>query len=149
MLRWVIASLHLLGLGIGLGSVWVRATALRGTLSTDALRRALRADTVWGLAALIWISTGLLRAFAGLEKGAAYYLGNHVFWAKMFFLIVIIALEMRPIVTLTKWRSQLAKGQTVDTTAARAIARISVVQAVLVIAMVFAATAMARGFGSR
>jgi putative membrane protein len=52
-------------------------------------------------------------------------------------------------VTLIRWRIQIARGQRPDTSLAPAIARISLVQAVLVVLMVLAATAMARGIGGR
>lgn len=50
------------------------------------------ADNWWGLAALVWIGTGVIRAFGGFEKGSFYYLHNHFFWMKMTLLAVIIAL---------------------------------------------------------
>jgi putative membrane protein len=59
----------------------------------------------------------------------------------------ILVLESRPIVTLSAWRRLLARGETPNLIAAPAIARTSYVQAVLVILMVLAATAMARGLG--
>jgi putative membrane protein len=149
ILRWAMAAMHLIALGVGLGSVWVRGRALGGPLDDGAVRRALAADTGWGIAALLWISTGLIRAFGGLEKGTQYYLQNHVFWTKMILLLVILALEVWPMVTLIRWRIQIARGQRPDTSASPAIARISLVQAVLVVLMVLAATAMARGIGGR
>lgn len=143
ILSWLLAALHLLALGIGLGAILNRAWALRGRLDASGVRRVLNADAAWGIAALLWISTGLLRAFAGFEKGSAYYLGNHVFWAKMGLLVVILALEIRPMVTFIRWRRAGADG-VVDTGPAETLSRISFVQAALVVAMVFAATAMAR-----
>jgi putative membrane protein len=62
-------------------------------------------------------------------------------------LVLILILEVTPIVTLIRWRAQAARGVAVDTSRAPTLARISVIQAVLVVCMVFAATAMARGFG--
>jgi putative membrane protein len=50
-------------------------------------------------------------------------------------------------VTLIRWRVLVARGASPDTGAAAAIVRISYVQALLLIGMVFAATAMARGLG--
>ena len=100
MLRWLLAALHLLALGIGLGAVWSRARSLRQPLDSPGLRRVLAADAWWGIAALLWISTGLWRWLGGLEKGTAYYLQNHVFWTKMLLLAVILALEVGPIITL-------------------------------------------------
>lgn len=146
-IRWLFAWLHLLGLGIGLGAVWTRARALRGLLDEAGLRRVFHADAWWGVAAVIWIGTGLVRVIGGLEKGTDYYLRNHVFWGKMALLLVVLLLEISPAVTLARWRGQVARGAQPDIAPAGRFARISYVQAVLVLLMVLAATAMARGIG--
>ena len=100
MLRWLLAAVHLLALGIGLGSVWARARLLGApTLDGPTLRRALAADAWWGVAALLWVSSGLWRLLASTEKPTAYYVGNHVFWTKMALFGAILVLESRPIVT--------------------------------------------------
>jgi putative membrane protein len=147
LIRWMVAALHLLALGIGLGAVWARGRALRSPLDTPGLQRVFYTDSLWGLAALLWIATGLLRAFAGLEKGSAYYLQNHAFWIKMALLGLILLLEAWPMMTLMRWRIRQGRGQPCDTQAAPVLARLSEVQALLVVAMVLAATAMARGLG--
>jgi putative membrane protein len=147
MIRWLFAALHLLALGIGLGAVWARGRALEGALDPSGLRRAFHGDTWWGIAAVLWIATGLVRAFGGLEKGTFYYLHNHVFWLKMVLLALIFLLELPPMVTLIRWRSAVARGEVPDTRLARRFARVSFVQAGLVVLMVLAATAMARGYG--
>ena len=87
ILTIIFASAHYLALGIGLGSIfmrgrYLRSLRLRQDLNTD-LRRLFAADNFWGLAALLWIGTGLMRAFGGLEKGTSYYLHNPMFWVKM------------------------------------------------------------------
>jgi putative membrane protein len=147
-MRWLLAAVHLLALGIGLGAVWARSRALRGSLDAAGLRRVFAADTWWGVSAGLWILTGLLRALAGYEKGAAYYLHNHLFLAKMGLLLLILALEIAPMIGLIRWRAVLAKGQPPDTSSAPRFARTSTLQAVLVVLMVIAATGMARGFGT-
>lgn len=146
MLRWVVATAHLLALPLGLGAVWARSRALASADSPTGLRSAFAADTVWGLAAALWITTGLARAFGGLEKGTDYYLHDRVFYVKMGLLLVVLLLEIRPMVTLLRWRITVRRGGSPDTTAAPALARISRIQAGLVIVMVFAATALARGW---
>ena len=145
--RWLLAALHLLALGVGLGAVWARGRALRGALDASGLRRVFYADAWWGVAAFLWIGTGVLRAFGGFEKGSFYYLHNHFFWTKMGLLTAILILELGPMITLMRWRRQVARGEVPDTRAASRFARISFVQATLVVLMVLAATAMARGFG--
>jgi putative membrane protein len=147
MIRWLFAALHLLGLGVGLGAVWARARALRGPLDRAGLGRVFYADGWWGAAAAIWIGTGLVRMIGGLEKSMDYYLQSHVFWGKMALLLGILVLEMSPMMTLIRWRAQLRRGETPDTSLAGRVSSISYAQAVLVLLMVLAATAMARGFG--
>jgi putative membrane protein len=145
--RWLFAALHLLALGIGLGAVWARGRGLQGELDETGLRRVFYADTWWGIAALLWIATGLVRAFGGLEKGAVYYLHNHLFWTKMAVLGLILVLEFSPMVALIRWRVAIKRGERPDTRAAPRFARISFLQAGLVVLMVLLATAMARGYG--
>jgi putative membrane protein len=100
------------------------------------------------VAAAIWISTGLWRWLGGMEKPADYYTGNHVFWLKLGLLVVILALEVVPITTLIRWRRQSGGASPLDTSAAPRLAGISTIQAMLIVFMVLAATAMARGYGS-
>jgi putative membrane protein len=65
----------------------------------------------------------------------------------MALLLGILVLEMSPMMTLIRWRAQLRRGETPDTSLAGRFSSISYAQAVLVLLMVLAATAMARGFG--
>ena len=151
MLRLFLAAIHLIALGIGLGAVWARANALNRPLDRAGMVRAFRADTWWGIAAALWIGTGLWRLLAGTEKGTSYYVHNHVFFTKMSLLVIILLLEVGPMITLIRWRQIAGRGTSAwnpNPAAARRIARISYVEAVLVIAMVFAAVAMARGYGA-
>lgn len=145
LLRWIIASIHLLALGIGLGAVWVRARRLGKLKDVAELPPVFRADSFWGISALLWISTGLWRAFGGLEKGTDYYLQSHAFHVKMGLLVIVLLLEIWPMMTLVKWRISSGRSQPIELSPTRAMARISYMQAALIVAMVFAATAMARG----
>lgn len=145
--RLLLAGLHLLALGIGLGAVWARARALTSRLDDAGLRRVLVSDAWWGLAAFLWIGTGLWRLLAGLEKDTAYYFQNHLFLGKMAVLAIILGLEVRPMLALVRWRRRLAAGEQPDTSAAPLLARISYTQAALIVLMVFLAAAMARGYG--
>ena len=149
MLRWLLAAVHLLALAIGLGAVWARSRALRQPLDAPGFRRVFEADAWWGVAALLWITTGLWRWLASTEKASSYYVANHVFWLKMALFVAIVLLELSPMMAFMTWRRQLAAGQLPDVTRAAHFARISAVQAGLVVLMVLAATAMARGYGAR
>jgi len=145
MLRIALAALHLLALGIGLGAVWSRARLLGGRFDSGAVRRALVVDSWWGVAAVVWLATGLWRLFAATEKATTYYMTNRVFFAKMGMFVLVLILEIGPMITLLRWR----RGMQPDAAAAKRIATISYVECLLVIAMVVAAVAMARGYGVR
>lgn len=147
MLSAVVSSLHLLALAIGLPAVFVRGRALKGRLDADGLRRLLAADNVWGIAALLWIVTGLLRAFGGLEKGTEFYLRSPLFWTKLALFLAILLLEIRPMVTFIRWRVQLGRGGVVDTSVAPRLYTLNHIELALVVVMVFVASMMARGFG--
>jgi putative membrane protein len=147
LLRSLFAAVHLLALGIGLGAVWGRARAFAGELDQAGLRRLFHADAWWGISALLWISTGLTRLLAGLEKATPYYLDNHLFWTKMGLLALVLMLEIAPMVALIRWRLALRRKHQPDTGAALRYARISYLQAGLVVLMVLVASALSRGHG--
>lgn len=144
-LRYVIATIHILTFGLGFASCWMRASAFRKLKDQDGLKDVFFADNAWGIAALLWILTGLWRAFGGLEKGSDFYLTNTAFLIKMGLFVVVFALEIRPMVTLIRWRIQKGKGQQVDISIAPSLARTSYIELVLLIPIVSMATAMARG----
>lgn len=60
---------------------------------------------------------------------------------------LILVLELGPMIAFIRWRTLIAKGAQPDTRPAARFATISFLQAILVVSMVLAATAMARGFG--
>ena len=145
----VVAAFHFLALGIGLPSIYLRGRALKGRLDAEGLRRLFVADNVWGVAAALWIVTGLLRAFAGLEKGTAFYMASRLFWVKLDLFLLIFVLEIWPMVTFIRWRRQVRSGQTPNTSRARTFYILTHAEMALVVIIVFVATFMARGFGVR
>lgn len=147
MISAIVSSLHLLALAIGLPAVFLRGRAFKGRLDADGLRRLMAADSVWGVAAALWIVTGLLRAFGGLEKGTDFYLRSPLFWTKMTLFVLILLLEILPMVTLIRWRVRLGRGLQVDTSGVSRLYTLNHVELALVVVMVFVASMMARGVG--
>ncbi len=143
--KYLFAVFHLLGLAIGLAAVYARWRALRRTSTQADVGNVLHADSWYGLAALIWIGTGLMRAFGGLEKGTDHYLHDHWFIGKMTLFLLVLALEIKPMATFMGWRASRQKGKEVDLKGTRLLATLTIWQLPLLLLMVFMAAAMARG----
>ena len=145
----ILSALHLLALAIGLPAIVLRAAALRRVSEPEALRRAFAADTAWGVAALLWLLTGPARAFGPFEKGVAFYLSSPLFYVKMGLFLAMFLIEITPMVALIRWRMALGRGAAPDLSRAPLYATLSRIEAALVVAIVFVAAFMARGFGLR
>ena len=149
MIAAIVSALHVLALAIGLPSVFLRGRALKGPLDGDGLRRLFAADNVWGVAALLFMVTGLSRAFGGLEKGTAFYVHSTLFWTKLALFGAVLLLEIWPMMTFIHWRIARRRGEMPDTSHARALYAINHVEMILAVVIVFVASFMARGFGLR
>lgn len=144
----LLSTFHLLALAIGLPSVVLRGRALKRLQTSPAETGAvLAADNVWGLAALLWIGTGLARVFGGFEKGSTFYLNSGAFWLKMALLAGVFLLELWPMATFIRWRIREAKGLPIDTSSSVALWRVNALEVGLTLAMPFVASLMARGLG--
>jgi putative membrane protein len=145
----VLSALHVLALGIGLGSVFMRGRylrALRAGPEPRALDRLFAADSSWGLAALLWLATGLARAFGHVEKAPEFYLRNGFFWVKMALFLTIFALEIWPMVTFIRWRGARRSGRPLPQfDRLSRLVLVDDVETALVVVIPFVAAAMARG----
>ena len=130
--------------------MWARARALSDSLrhpeDPRALRRAFVGDAWWGIAAVVWIVTGLWRLFGQTEKTSSYYVESNAFVVKMALFLIVFALEIWPMTTLMRWRRKRAEPDPRDV---GRIEIISYVQCALVGAIALAAVTMARGYGMR
>lgn len=144
--HWFLAAVHLLAFALGFWAVLTRGTALRRlAVGAGEVRSVFVADNLWGISAVILLVTGGMRAFGGYEKGTDYYLHQPLFHLKMTLFVLILLLEVAPMVTLIKWRIALGRGTTIETGRTKLFARISHIEALLVLLIVVAATGMARG----
>lgn len=143
--RFWFAVIHLWALSIGIAAAYARWRSLKKVKSTADLATVFLADNWYGVAFLLWVVTGLFRAFGGLEKGTDHYLGSHWFIGKMGLLGVVLALEIMPMVTLMRWRWALKKGGLIDLGKAAIMARLTLLELPLLMLIVLLAAAMARG----
>src|SRR5262245_39803063 len=125
----------------------MRARALSRPLDEAGIRKVLAADNLWGLAAILWIVTGPGRVFGPFEKGSTFYLSSPLFWVKLVLFGSIFLLELLPMITFIRWRVARRQGQPADLDGVRVFSALSWIQVALVVAIVFVASFMARGFG--
>lgn len=144
----LLSTFHLFALVLGLSGVVIRWRQLR-RLVTDptALEPMLVGDNLWGVAAILWLVTGLLRAFGSFEKGSGYYLNSGAFLLKLGLFSAVFLLELWPMVTFMRWRVRKAKGLPLDTSRAGTFATITAVELAITLAIPFVASMMARGIG--
>jgi putative membrane protein len=146
----LLSAIHVLALGIGLGAVFMRGRYFRA-LRTAAEPRILKAlfvsDTLWGVAALLWVATGLTRAFAHVEKAPEFYLRNGFFWLKMVLVASVLLLEVWPMTRLIRWRIAQRKRQPLpQLERLSGLIVVGDIETALVVVIPFVAAAMARGF---
>jgi putative membrane protein len=110
-------------------------------MEAPAAQRLRAVDAVYGLSAGVLLVAGLLRVFY-FEKGAAYYLGNPWFLAKLGLFITIALLSIYPTVSFISWRRKPG----VTETQARWIPRLVRAQLLLIPIVLFCAILMAKGF---
>ncbi|HKD19710.1 MAG TPA: DUF2214 family protein [Thermoanaerobaculia bacterium] len=148
--RATFSALHVLALGLGLGAVFARGLRLRDLRrapeDAGVLKRLFKADNLWGIAALLWIATGVVRAFGRLEKQPDFYLRNGFFWVKMGLFALVFVLETRPMATFIRWRVARARGKKPDIGLnLRPLIALNDAEVALVVLIPFVAALMARG----
>jgi uncharacterized membrane protein len=141
----LLASIHLLALAVGLAGVWTRARALRETLrdaeDPRALRRAIVGGSWWGVAIVLWLTTGLWQLLGSTGASASHGF-TAAFLAKAALVVAIVVLEVWPLRTLVLWRLKRTVPEPVD---AGRVEVISYVQCALVVAIVVVSVRMAHG----
>jgi uncharacterized membrane protein len=140
----LLSAIHILTLALGLGAVFIRGRALARPLDDAGWQRLLAADTVWGIAAALWIASGLGRVFFG-GKETSFYWHNGFFWMKLALFALVFALEFAPMTTFIRVRSARRRATAVPQFSVETYRRINSAEVALVVAIVFVASFMARG----
>jgi putative membrane protein len=140
----LLSAIHILTLALGLGAVFLRGQALAGPLDEAGWKRLLAADNAWGIAAALWIASGLGRVFFG-GKETSFYWRNGFFWTKLALFGLIFALELKPMMTFMGVRSARRRHAALPPFSVDALRLINATELALVVAIVFNASFMARG----
>jgi len=106
----LLSAIHVLTLALGLGAVVMRGRALGRPLDEAGWQRLLAADNWWGIAAGLWIASGVARLFFG-GKEPSFYWHNGFFWIKLALFGLVFALELTPMMTFIRVRTARRRGR--------------------------------------
>ncbi|MCS3805457.1 hypothetical protein HNO92_002548 [Chromobacterium alkanivorans] len=129
--HWLLASLHLLALGIGLAALWSRAGLLRQQQFPSQTPQLFRCHRWWLLALALWTVSGL--ALLSLDPAR---LQQPLFIVKLLTLAPLLLLEVRASRGLMRWQSQLRIQRSLELRGADSLARSSHWQIWLLLAIV-------------
>jgi putative membrane protein len=139
-----LSAVHILALGLGVSALVVRGQALAGRLDDAGWRRLLAADSAWGVAALLWLASGLARVFLG-GKSPDFYWYNVFFWVKIALFALVAVMEIPLGTVFMKVRAARSRGAALPAVPVERFRRINTVEIVVVVVIVFVAAFMARG----
>jgi len=121
---------------------------IRQGVTAKSVQRLATLDQAYGGAALLILVIGFCRVFFG-DKGAAFYVSNWVFWAKIAAFVVIGLLSIIPTLRIARWRKAAAGNATfiVSPQETAEVRRFMHWQGVVFVLIPIFAALMARGYG--
>jgi len=147
-LEAVLAYLHLLAILTMVVFISSEAALCRVQwLNAAVVERLARVDTVYGIAALMVLATGVARTVLGI-KGTAWYWTNPLLHVKLTLFIVVGVISIVPTLTYVRWRKTLrATGALPAEADIQKTRKLVMVQAHLIAVIPLVAVFLARGFG--
>lgn len=122
---------------------------LTQTINLHTARRIQRADRVYGMAAILLLTFGLLRVFY-FDKGGDYYFSNSFFLLKLGLFICVGLLSIYPTLQFIRWSAGIKHGVAPQLSQPM-LARLKKIihwELVLIAGILLCASLMAKGFGS-
>ncbi len=111
----LIPYLHYIGIMALMGSLISEHLILKPSIKKDQIKSLATIDLIYGLSAIIVLTTGLLRWFV-YGKGYDYYMSTHLFHIKLTLFIVLGILSIFPTIKILKWKKQINHGEEPDIT---------------------------------
>ncbi|MDB5730242.1 MAG: hypothetical protein JWQ03_137 [Variovorax sp.] len=147
-LEALLAYLHLLAILTMVVFISSEAALCRVQwLNAAVVERLARVDTVYGIAALAVLATGIARTWWGV-KGTAWYWSNPLLHVKLGLFVAVAVLSIFPTLRYRRWRQALRAGGALPGEAEiRKTRGLVMAQAHLIALIPLAAVFLARGFG--
>jgi putative membrane protein len=118
-------------------------------MNAAVVRRLGRVDTLYAMAAIVLLLTGLARTWWGV-KGTPWYWHQPLLHLKLTLFVVIGLMSIKPTMLFGRWRKRLAAtGELPPASQVRQARRWVMIEAHLLVLVPLAATLLARGVGTR
>ena len=105
-----IAYIHYLGKILCFGSLLFERIILKTNLNKKETIGMIIADSIYGIAGLAILITGILRV-KYFGQGCEFYNSNPIFWIKVSLYIVVGLLSLYPTITYILWAIPLSKNK--------------------------------------
>ena len=106
----LVAYLHYLSIFALFALLSIEHVLFKTPLDLSRARSLMITDLAYGICAVLVLATGVARVL-WFGKGAAYYMGNSLFHAKVGLFVLVGLLSILPTLVFIKWRSAVKAGQ--------------------------------------
>ena len=144
-----VAYIHYLGIILCFGSLLFERIILKTNLSRRETIAMIIADSIYGIAGLAILITGILRV-KYFGQGGLFYTSNPIFWIKVTLYILVGLLSLYPTITYILWAIPLSKNK-LPNISEQLVKRFRLIITTELIGFAiipFFATLMARGIGT-
>ena len=144
----IVTYFHFVSIILLFVALTVEKILFKQSIDQKTARRILVFDSLYGIAALILLTTGLLKFFL-YGKGSGYYIHNYLMWIKLALFSIVGILSIYPTVYFLKWRKILKRDEEVviSEEAYKKISLLIHLELAIAILIPLLATLLARGFG--
>ena len=105
-----VAYIHYLGIILCFGALIFERNILKQNISKNETISIIIADSIYGIAGLAILITGILRV-KYFGQGGEFYTGNPIFWIKVSLYIITGLLSLYPTTTFILWTIPLSKNK--------------------------------------
>jgi putative membrane protein len=140
----ILASLHHVAAFTLVACLFYEWLIFRQRLSSNEVRGLQQIDLWYGISSLVLLCAGILRVLYG-GKVYTYYMGNALFWVKMFLILSIGILSIYPTIRYIRWGTIDQEGLLVPDAEFQRIRSFLRIQMIGLVLVIIIAPAMARG----
>ncbi len=144
----IITYFHFVSIILLFVSLTAEKLLFKPSVDQKAAKKIMVFDSLYGIAALLLMTTGFLKFFL-YGKGSSYYLHNYLMWIKLGLFTVVGLLSIYPTVYFLKWRKIIKAGNEIvipESDYKKISIFIHIELAVAILIPLFA-TLLSRGFG--